>query len=168
MYSDAYHFCRSCLTCASYQVTGRKVRALLHPIPVNGAFERVGMDILEMPLTTSGNKCIVVFVDYFTKWVEAYPNADQTTETIVQLLIDNIVCHHGIVVCHGQNLLSGLIKQVCAVLGMTKLNTTTYHPQTDGLVENVNKTLRSMIAKCVHTLMSSGINTYSSCFCLSG
>ena len=50
-----------------------------------------------------------------------------------------------------QNLLSGLIKQVCAVLGMTKLNTTTYHPQTDGLVENMNKTLRSMIAKCVHT-----------------
>jgi len=58
-----------------------------------------------------------------------------------------------------QNLLSGLMKQVCAVLGMTKLNTTAYHPQTDGLVENMNKALRSMIA--IH-LMSSGINIYSS------
>ena len=96
MYSDVYHFCRSCLTCASYRVTGRKVRAPLHPIPVNGAFEIVRVGILKMPLTTSRNKYIVVFVDYFTKWVEAFPTADQTTETTLQLLIDNIVCRHGV------------------------------------------------------------------------
>ena len=31
--------------------------------------------------------------------------------------------------------------------GMKKVNTTAYHPQTDGLVENFNRTLRSMLAK---------------------
>ena len=30
---------------------------------------------------------------------------------------------------------------------MKKVNTTAYHPQTDGLVENFNRTLRSMLAK---------------------
>ena len=88
-----------------------------------------------MPLTIPGYKYIVVFVDYFTKWVETYPTADQTTETIVQLLVDNIVCRHEVPVellsDRGQNLLSELMKQVCAVLGMTKLNTTAYHPQAD-------------------------------------
>ena len=122
MYSDVYHFFRGCLTCASYRDTGRKVKAPLHPIPVNGAFERVEVDILEMLLTTSGNKYIVVFVDYLTRWVEAYPTADQTTETIVQLLIDNIVCRHGLTVeLLSDRGLSGLMKQVSAVLGMTKL-----------------------------------------------
>ena len=28
---------------------------------------------------------------------------------------------------------------------MKKVNTTAYHPQTDGLVENFNRTLRSML-----------------------
>jgi len=66
----------------------------LSPIPVKGLIERVGVDIIEMPLTTSGNKYIVVFVDFLTKWAEAYPTADQTTETIVRLMVDNIICCH--------------------------------------------------------------------------
>ena len=32
-------------------------------------------------------------------------------------------------------------------MGIKKVNTTAYHPQTDGLVENFNKTLRAMTAK---------------------
>ena len=94
-------------------------------------------------------------MDYFTKWVEAYPAADQTTETIVRLLVANVVCCHGVpdelLSDRGQNLLSELMKQICSALGMSKVNTTAHHPQTDGLVENMNKTLRAMIAKHVHT-----------------
>ena len=36
------------------------------------------------------------------------------------------------------------MKEVCQLL-----NTTTYHPQTDGLVERVNRTLTDMLAKTV-------------------
>ena len=39
---------------------------------------------------------------------------------------------------------------VCELLGVKKVNTTAYHPQTDGLVERMNRTLRSMLAKHVH------------------
>ena len=151
MYGDVHCYCRACLTCASHNGTGRRHRAPLQPIPVSGPFERVGVDIMKMPLTERGNQYVIVFMDYLTKWVEAYATEDQTSETIARLLVDNIVCRHGVpaelLSDRGQNLLSGLMQEVCNLLGMHKINTTAYHPQCDGLVENFNRTLQTMLAK---------------------
>ena len=155
MYRDIYKFCRSCLTCASYKGTSRWMKPPLIPIPVGGPFHRVGVDIMELPLTVNGNKYVIVFVDYLTKWVEAFPAPDQTAETIAKLLIDHIICRHGVpeelLSDRGANLLSTMILEICKLTGMKKLNTTSYHPQTDVLVENFNRTLRAMIAKYCET-----------------
>ena len=151
MYADVVKHCRACLTCASYRGAGRRSKPPLKPIEVGGPFERVGVDILEMPPTERENRYIVVFMDYLTKWVEAFPTADQTSETIAHLLVERIICQHGapkeLLSDRGPNLLSNLILDICDLMGMKKTNTTAYHPQTDGLVENFNRTLRAMIAK---------------------
>ena len=145
-------WCRSCLTCAAYQGCGQRLKPALQSIPVGAPFDRVGVDIMEMPRTMNGNRYVVVFVEYLTKWVEAYAVEDQTSLTIARLLVDSVVCRHGVsgqlLSDRGQNLLSNLLLEVCDLLGMKKVNTTSYHPQTDGLVERINKTLlRSMLAK---------------------
>ncbi len=151
MFSDVFRFCKGCLTCAAYRGGGRRSKPPLRSIPVGGPFERVGVDLMEMPLTMQGNRYVIVFVDYLTKWVEAYPLADQTSETIARVLVDQILCRHGVprelLSDRGANFLSEVIRDVCKMAGMKKVNTTAYHPQTDGLVENFNKTLRSMLAK---------------------
>ena len=49
----------------------------------------------------------------------------------------------------GTNLLSHLMRDVCELLGIEKLNTTAYHPQCNGLVERFNRTLKTMIRKHV-------------------
>ena len=77
MRADVRRFCRGCLNCASRKGPGHGIRPLLQPIPVRGPFHRVGVDILKLPLTSSGNQYLVVFLDYLTKWVEAYPVPDQ-------------------------------------------------------------------------------------------
>ena len=92
MYRDMLKHCQSCLTCATYRGTGRRYKAPLQPLPVGDPFDRVGVDILEMPLTTRGNRYVIVFAEYLTKWVEAYASPDQTSETIARLLVDCIVC----------------------------------------------------------------------------
>ena len=151
MYTDIYHHCRNCLTCASFGGGARRHHPPLQPLPVGAPFERVGIDIMEMPQTCEGNRDVLVIVDYLTKWTEAFPMQDQSSETIVRLFVDNVICRHGVpnqlLSDRGTNLLSDLILDICQLTGMKKINTTCYHPQTDGLVENFNKTLRSMIAK---------------------
>ena len=153
MRADVRRFCRGCLNCASRKGPGHGIRPLLQPIPVRGPFHRVGVDILKLPLTSSGNQYLVVFLDYLTEWVEAYPVPDQRTETIARLLVENIVCRHGVpeelLSDRGANFLSDLILQMCSLLGMKKVNTSGYHPQTDGLVEKFNCTITNMISKSI-------------------
>ena len=39
------------------------------------------------------------------------------------------------------------MQEVCDLLGMHKVITTMYHPQCDGLMDNFNRTLQTMLAK---------------------
>ena len=123
----------------------------MQPIPVGGPFHRVAVDILQLPLTVSGNRYVAVFMDYLTKWPEAFAIPDQKAETIAKLFVEQIVCRHGVpeelLSDRGTNFLSDLVREVCQLLNVKKINTSGYHPQTDGLVEKFNATLISMIAK---------------------
>jgi len=89
-------------------------------------------------------------MEYLTKWPEAFAISDKKTETIAKVFVENIVCRHGIpeelLSDLGANFLSTLIQEVCQLLGV-KINTCSYHPQTDGLVEKFNSNVISMIAK---------------------
>ena len=49
----------------------------------------------------------------------------------------------------GRNFLSALMHEVYDLMGIRKASTTSYHPQTDGLVERFNRTLTDMLSKVV-------------------
>ena len=152
MRGDIIKWCRGCLICASRQV-GRAVHPPLTPIPVSGPFDRVGVDVLHFPKSAAGNQYAVVFVDYLTKWPEVFATPDQSAFTIAKLFVEEIVSRHGVpaqlLSDRGKAFLSQLMQEVNEVLGVKKVNTTAYHPQTDGLVERFNRTLTSMLAKRV-------------------
>ena len=152
MRSDVTKWTRSCLTCATHS-PGRKYKPPLTPIPVAGAFDRIGIDVLQLPRTKQGNRYAVVVVDYLTKWPEVFATADQSSATIAKVLVEGVMSRHGVpgevLSDRGKSFLSGLMEEVEALLGYKKMNTTAYHPQTDGLVERYNRTLLSMLAKVV-------------------
>ena len=159
MRKDISQWCRACLPCAK-RGTGRPTKPLLTPIPVDGPFDRVGVDILKMPKTKQSNAYIVVFMDYLTKWPEAFATSDQTSLTIAKLLVERIISRHGVphqlLSDRGPAFLSKLFLGMCSVLGVKKVNTTAYHPQTDGLVERFNRTLVDMLAKRLNSSGKSG------------
>ena len=151
MYSDVSHYVRNCPECVTVSGGGRVNRLPLHPIPVQRPFQIVGVDIMELPKTTRGNKLVLVFQDFLTKWPMVYPMPDQKAVRICQILVEEIIPFFGVpeslLSDRGTNLLSYLMLDVCQLLGLKKLNTTAYHPQCDGMVERFNKTLKEMLRK---------------------
>ena len=152
MRADIQKWCRACLVCISRSV-GRQTKPLLTPIPVSGPFDRVGVDVLKFPKSSQGNQYAVVFVDYLMKWPEVFAVPDQSALTIARLLVEHVIPRHGvpaeILSDRGKAFLSKLLHEVYTLMGMKKINTTSYHPQTDGLVEQFNRTLTDMLAKTV-------------------
>ena len=67
---------------------------------------------------------------------------------MIKLLVEDIVSRHGVPAeifsDRGRAFLSELMKEVVELL---QVNTTTYHPQTDGLVEWFNYTLSMFVKK---------------------
>ena len=125
-------FAEGVFACSSRKGTRKTCKPLLQPIPVGGPFHRVGVDALQLPLMEKGNRYVVVFMDYLTKWPEAFAVPDQKAETIARLLVKEIVCWHGIpeelLSDKGTNFLSSLLQEVCKLLEVKKINTSGYHP----------------------------------------
>ncbi len=115
----------------------------------------VATDIVgPFPESSKGNSYILVASDYFTRWVEAYAIPNQEATTVATKLIDEMFCRFGIPARlhsdQGRQFESEVVQEVCRVLHICKSRTTPYHPQSDGLVERLNRTLLSMLATTVH------------------
>ena len=128
--------------------TGRVQRPPLH---LQRAFQILGVDIMELPKTKQGNQYVVVFQDFLTKWPLVFPVPDQKAVRLARLLAEDVIPTFGVpeslLSDRGTNLLSHLMKDVCTLLGIKKLNTTAYHPLCDGMVERFNRTLKAMLRK---------------------
>ena len=92
-------------------------------------------------------------MEYLTKWPEIFPVKNADAVTITKLLTNEIIPRHGaprtLLSDRGKNFLSSLVLEVCKLYSIKKLNTTSHHPQTDGLVEKMNSTLCQILSMFV-------------------
>jgi len=153
MNADVVKKCESCVSCASVQGCGFVGKPLLVSVPVGGPFECLGMDFVELDPSESG-KYALVFQDYLTKWPEVYAVADRKAETVAQCLKD-LIWRHGVPnrIIHDRapEFLSDVLQETAHLMGITQLPTSGGHPQSNGLVERFNRTLKQMLAKVVST-----------------
>ena len=63
MYSDVMSYCKRCPECATVTGASRQRRPPLQPIPILRPFQKMGIDIIDLPCTERGNKHVVVFQD---------------------------------------------------------------------------------------------------------
>ena len=113
------------------------------------AFNIVG----PLPRSNKGNRFILTVADFATRYPEAFPTPSQTAEVVADALIElfsRVGIPDEIVSDQGTNFMSSLITQLCETLGIRKIKSSVYYPQTNGLVERLNGTLKSMLRKFVH------------------
>ncbi len=83
-------------------------------------------------------------LDYFTKFVNLYPLPNQSAQTVAYCLFDDYVLFHGIPETlhkdQGRQFEAEVVQTLCSLLKIKKTHTTPYHPQSDGMVERINRT----------------------------
>ena len=154
MTTQISEFVKSCVTCAQNKLSPGHQKAPLQSIDVNEPFVFWAMDYMgPLPETSRGNKHLLVVMDHFTKWCEAFPTKDQKASTVADLLVSRLFSRFGPpTVLHsdqGRKFESNLMQEVCNLMGIHKSRTTAYHPQCDGLVERQNRTLQDMLSAFV-------------------
>ena len=88
MNKDIRLWTRTCLKCQASKVTRHTRSSPGTFTPASTRFEHVHIDIVG-PLPFSwGYKYLLTCVDYFTRWPEATPLADITSDTVVRAFVE--------------------------------------------------------------------------------
>ncbi|XP_077318945.1 uncharacterized protein LOC143940971 [Lithobates pipiens] len=157
MLADIADYCRSCVTCQRVGKVGDVHKAPLKPLPViDEPFKRVAVDIvgpLAIP-SSSGKRYILTVVDYATRYPEAVALSCLRTDKVADALL-GIFTRVGfpaeLISDQGPQFVSDLMQALCQQIQMTHIMASPYHPQTNGLCERFNGTLKQMLLTFVHS-----------------
>ena len=113
----------------------------------NRPFNKIAIDLVtECETSTSGNKHILVIINHLTGWPEAFPIPDKSTDTIVSTFIIEYLpvhmCPMYILSENGTEFKNNLMDQVLKQLGIDRIFSAPYHPQSNGKLEVFHKYLK--------------------------
>ena len=124
MYQEIQDYRKKSYICQRIKVDRHRHPAPLHPLPVDGVFSRLHMDILcSLPKTKEGYQYCLVIVDSFSKWCESFPLRTQEATEIASILYNEVFtcfgCPNTIVSDRGRNFMSKLVKALCEMCEIT-------------------------------------------------
>ena len=155
MAEDAMRFSKTCGRCQrnrfgirekpEYQERGMPTRPM----------QRTSIDILSLEgVRAPGPHDILVIVDEFTRYAEAYPIANKDADTCADKMVEEWICRFGIpeqmLSDRGAQFLGDLFKALCRQLRIEKVKTTSYHPQCNGANERMHGTLYTILRALVN------------------
>ena len=144
----------NCGRCIQYKAKGQL--PLMQPIICTEPMELVHINYVGMEVTVATDKKpvvrnVLVVVDHFTRYVQAFVTKNHTARTTARVLYNNYFSVFGFPQClmsdQGMEFCGKVIVAMCSLLGVEKIRTTPYHPQTNGSAERVHQTLQRMTGK---------------------
>ena len=155
MSADIRRYCSSCDVCQRTSPRGKLTRVPMGHTPViDTAFRRVAVDIVGpiKPMSETGKQYILVMIDYATRYPEAVALRDIRASTVADALMEmwsRLGIPDQILTDNGSQFTGSLMQEINDFLKIKSIKTTPWHPQTNGLVEKFNGTLKNMLRKLV-------------------
>ena len=148
--TDVDEYVRSCIRCQARKTQPNKIHQPLHPSePMDYPFQRIAMDVVKLP-KSNGYEMLLVIVDYFTKWVEAFPIRNKSGETIANILLNEVFLRHTtpeyLHSDRGKEFTASVVHELSKLASVYQTHTPAYTPRADGQVERQIRTLTDMLS----------------------
>ena len=150
-------YVKTCSLCLKFNLSRNKKHGHLHSIsPPEEPFALIGIDFCgPLTITPRENQHVLVITDYFTRHITAVALPNSTAETTARALFDEFFCKFGIPLVilsdRGTHFQNRLMKNLQYLIGYNHIYNTSYHPQTNGVVERFNATFVIQISKLQNT-----------------
>ena len=153
---DIVRDCRSCEECQKFTNKGRIKPVPLSKMPVvTEPFSKVAIDIVGpiSPASSRGHRYILTMIDTATRFPEAVPLKNIDTITVAESLLEifsRVGIPRQVLSDNGSQFKSDLMTEINRLLSIQAVHSTPYHAASNGCVERLNGTLKSMLKKvCV-------------------
>ncbi len=145
--------CKSCDVCQrKSKHTPRRALAVERPL-LSEPFEAVAVDLVgPLPKGKGGNRFLLTCVCLATRWPEAVPLRSITAKAVAEGLwsiFSRTSVPEKMLSDQGGQFCGKVVRELSRMLGIERVWTSPYHPQTNGTVERFHGTLKSILGKCV-------------------
>ena len=119
-----------------------------HALPT-ACFQEINMEIVGPLPPSNGYKYLLTAIDRFTRFLTAVPMRDCTAQSVVDAFLHGYIAYFGvpkvIITDGGAQFNSFRFTCLLQFLGCQRHRTTSYHPQSNGLVENAHRRLKTAL-----------------------
>ena len=144
--SDIRQRVLKCPHCAIQRLQRPDKQRLLRFSHPDRRFQCVTLDIMQVsPTSKEGNKKVIVMGDLFSRYVWVVPVKYESAKTIAGVILQEWILRFGppkrLLTDRAKAFMGNIVQEILCLLGVRKIFTRSYHPQTDGFLDRFKRTL---------------------------
>ena len=133
MQADIEYFIAKVCHCIRQWRPALPTKDPLKPVITTTPFEMVSIDFLHLERSSGGYEYILVIMDHFTRYAQAYATRKTSAQTVAKMLCSDFIPRFGFPTkthhdqgAESENKLSHRLEQLCNIIHS---RTTPYHPE---------------------------------------
>ena len=162
MKQDVDKYKKSCVICNKSNAFRPKHTETLQKLEPTayGMGDQIHIDLLAMPKSVMGHVAICTLVDAATEFVITNPVFDKTSAGVAQTILEKFIpdfgCPKVLVTDKDKENVNSEISLLCTKCNIKHITSSTYHPQSNGLVERRQQMILNFLRKITTSADSQG------------